>query len=179
MRLAHVLGAALLATTLATPAIAAPCKAPRQLKLQWKASSGKGQIHFTTHGCALPSNCPVEAGKTAAKLPLHVALTSGDATLFQSDIEGCDEPRACTAINSGGCTGADAIKGKGGMVKLAYLSKGSTSVTARLRGKMSRPPALTGPVTVTLTDAAGYSVQATYEKCRANDRTGGVTVICR
>lgn len=179
MRLATVLGAALLATALATPAVAAPCKTPRQLKLQWQASSGKGQIHFIAHGCSQPASCPVAAGTLAAKLPIEASLKAGDVTVFVTEIKACDDPKACVSINSGGCQGGDAIKDSGGLVKLAYQRKGTTSVTARLRGKMSRPPAITGPATITFTDAAGYTVQATFEKCRTADRTAGVTVICR
>jgi hypothetical protein len=178
MRLATVLGAAFLATILALPAAAAPCKTPRQFKLKWEG--GKGSIYFIAHGCALPSSCPVQTGQTAAKLPIQVSLRSGSTALFQTEITSCGDAAKCAARNSGGCKGGgDAIKSDAGLVKLSYLTKGVSSVMARVHGTMSRPPDTSGPLTIALTDAAGYTVEATFQKCRSAVRAASINLVCR
>ena len=178
MRLATVLGAAFLATALATPATAAPCSKPRDLKLKWEG--GKGQLYFIAYGCGLPPSCPVSGGATAAKLPLRVSLRGGDATFFQADLKACDDPKTCASRNSGGCTGGgDAFKSSAGMVKLSYPTKGVAGIRARFRGSMDRPPDINGPFTIHLTDAAGYDLEATFTKCRSANRAKSVNLVCR
>jgi len=179
MRRSICLWTALLAAVMAAPVSAAPCKTPRQLKLEWHGNSGKGLLNFVAYDCALPASCPVERGTTATKMPLNVTLREGDKTIFQANIQTCDKPK-CASFNAGGCKGGgDSHKSSAGLVKLAYPTKGTTSATVRIRGAMNRPPAVTGPVTVTLTDASGYSLEATYTKCRSGVGTSSVTIACR
>lgn len=176
MRLATVLGAAFLATSLASAAAAAPCKTSRELKLRWEG--GKGQINFIAYGCSLPASCPVAPGSTAMKLPLQVTVRSGDTTLFQSKLEACTDNN-CVARNAGGCNGGgDRFRGSAGMAKLSYLAKGTTSAMIRARGAMNRPPETSGPLTVELSDAAGYKVEASFPKCRSATRSSNVTIVC-
>ena len=100
--------------------------------------------------------------------------------VYVTELKTCDDAKTCATLNTGGCGGgSDGVKSPAGLLKLAYLSKGTTSVTARLRGKMNRPPAMSGPTTITFTDAAGYTFEATFAKCRTSERAAGVTVICR
>jgi hypothetical protein len=173
------LGAALLATALATTAEAAPCKAPKQLKVQW-AAAGTGQIYVIAHACALPASCPVQAGTTATKLPLHVALRSGGSTVFETDMRACADTRICGSVNTSGCNGGgDAHKTATDLFKLSFLHKDMASLMLRVRGAMSRPSQTSGPFTLDVADAAGYSAQATFSKCRSSDRPTGVTIICR
>ena len=176
MRLATALGAAFLVTSLAGAAFAAPCKTPRELKLRWEG--GKGQINFIAYGCALPPSCPVTPGTTAIKLPLQLSIHSGDAAIFQAALSACADD-SCIARNAGGCNGgSDRFRSSAGMAKISYLARGSSSAMVRARGTMNRPPETSGPLTVDLTDAGGFKVEATFTKCRAASRASSVTIIC-
>jgi len=178
MRLATVLGAALVAIALPLSATAAtPCKTAQQLKLRWE--DGKGQVYFSASGCALPSACPGTAGTLIAKMPLHVIVRAGGATLFKGDVNTCDDPHRCIARNAGGCKGGDNIRSSDALVKLTYLDKGSSSVMARVRGSMDRPAETEGPVTAEFTDSSSYSAQATYAKCRSKTNGSTVTIVCQ
>lgn len=176
MRLATVLGAAFLATALATAAFAAPCKTPRELKLRWEG--GKAQINFIAYGCALPPSCPVTPGTTAIKLPLQVTVKAGDTSIFQSALSACTDAN-CIARNANGCNGGgDRFRSSEGMAKITYLAKGSTSAMVRARGSMTRPAETSGPVTVELTDAGGFKAEATFSKCRSAGRGSNMTIVC-
>lgn len=178
MRLVTALGAALLATALATTVDAAPCKAPKQLKVQWDAA-GTGQVYVIAHGCAVPASCPVPQGTTATKLPLHVALHSGSTTVFETDMHPCTDARTCGSVNASGCNGGgDAHKTATDLFKLSFLNKDMASLMLRVRGSMSRPAQTTGPFTLDVADAAGYTAQATFGKCRSSERPTGLTIIC-
>jgi hypothetical protein len=180
MRVLSFLGAALLATAIGAAAEAAPCKEARQLKVQWKESSGRGQVYFIAHGCGLPAACPVDAGTTATSLPLQLSLRAGDTSFLDMPITVCDDSRRCASRNVKGCVGgADVHKSTDALVKVSYLAKGDSSVMLRARGAMNRPPDTTGPVTVRLSDAAGTTFEATFEKCRSAPRATGITLLCR
>jgi hypothetical protein len=178
MRLVSPFCALVLLATCAT-ALAAPCDAPRQLKLHWDAAKDQGQLTTIAYGCTTPTSCPVAAGTTATKLPIHVKVSSGDTTLFETDVENCAGGR-CRSLNSSGCAGGgDAHKGDKGLVKVGYPRKGGASVMARLRAPMPKLPEVSGPVQLQVTDASGYVLDATFARCRSNSRETSAVLVCR
>lgn len=180
MRLRLALWTALAATLVAAPSLAAPCQKPRQLKLNWSATGNQAQLVYVAYGCPLPPSCPTKAGTPATRLPLKVSLSSGGTELLKTELAACAEASKCRSLNTGGCDGGtDAHKDNDGLIKVVFPRRGGASVTARVRGSMPRPPEIKGPVTITLTDAAGYSAEATYTKCRGNSRPSTTTLLCR
>lgn len=178
-RLAPVLLVGLV--TAAAPALAAPCGAPRQLKLHWDSVKERGQLISVAYECAAPTSCPVAAGTMATTVPIDVSVRNGDVTLFQARIESCDRHGRCRSINSGGCAGGgDAHKGLAGLVKLGYPKRGGASVMTRLRAPMTKPPEnIEGPVTLLVTDAGGQSFEATFTRCRSHSRATSAVLVCR
>lgn len=166
--------------TFAPSASAAPCQKPRQMKLLWDGVNNIGQLVFVTYGCAVPPGCPAKTGTLSTKTPLKIVLKAGDTTLFSSELAACDNPEKCKSLNTGGCPGGtDAHKGGDGLVKFSYQRRGMASITARLRASMQKPPETKGPVTVTVTDGAGYTSEVTYNQCRFNAREKSATMMCR
>jgi hypothetical protein len=180
MRAATPLLAAVAAAALASSAAAAPCRKPRQLKLRWDSASGQAQLISIAYGCPLPASCSNKEGELATRMPLQVSLRSGETTVFKTDLRPCDEPRKCQSLNHGGCAGgADAHKAGDGMVKFAFLRRGIASVTVRAQAAAARPPETRGPVTVAVSDAGGYSVEATFAHCRSIRHESGASLLCR
>jgi len=166
------------ALALAEAAGAAPCQKPRQLKLQWGAANGIGQLVYVAYGCALPPGCPGKDGEPATRLPMKVTVRSGDTTLFEGEMKPC-EGETCRSVNSGACAGTDAHKAAAGMVKVSYQRQGMASVMARLRAPTRKPSQPSGPVVATLTDGSGWSTEVEYQKCRFHDRPNGAILLCR
>lgn len=179
MRLSSALLAALVAAAVALPAPAAACKKPRQLKVLWDAK-GEGQIVGIAYGCSVPPTCPTKEGKAATSMPITVAVRAGTEKVFDATLQPCDDERECQTVSSGACPGGvDAHKAANGMVKFAYNTRGTASVMARVRGPVLKREEIAGPVTLTVTDGAGYAVEATYTRCRSRLRENTNTVVCR
>ncbi len=170
------------AVSVAGEAAAGTCARGRRMKLEWTAANGEGLLVFGAGECDLPSAClaaRLPPRELATQLPLTIAVRAGGAPLISATLGDCGS-RACRSENTGGCPGGfDMYKDREGMAKVSYSRRGEASVMARIRAPMTAAPRGSGPVTVQVSDGAGYSAETTFEKCKVDAKPSTVTMECR
>jgi hypothetical protein len=166
---------------------AAPCKGATRLQLRWSPSTGLALLSLSATQCDRPPGCSSEPGARAAgtmftKSPIAITITdaSGHSLSSALDAGAADCGGRCERVNRGGCLGgADVHRLAGSFVRYVVNTLGQTTVVAnKVKVPAATRPDLVTPVTVTITDAAGYSVTVDFHKCRVRGSTGATVVSC-
>jgi hypothetical protein len=178
----------ILVTLAAFPAAAhaAPCKGPTRLQLRWSPSTGAALLSLSATLCDAPPTCGEPGARTAGtmftKSPIAITITDAAGRSLSSAVDAgaADCGGRCERVNRGGCLGgADIHRLAGSLVRYVVNTRGQTTVVAnKIKIPAATRPDLVTPVTVTMTDAGGYTVTAELHKCRVRGSTGATVVSC-
>lgn len=172
--------------TLPLVAQAAPCTGAKRLQLRWSKSTGTALASLSTTQCDRPPNCSESGARAAGTMFTHspITVTIKDATghslsgIVDAGASNCGA--RCERVNRGGCIGgADTHRLAGTFIRYVVNTRGETTVVAN-KVKIPSPdaPDLVTPVTVTVTDANGYTVTAELRNCRVRQSSGGAAITC-
>jgi hypothetical protein len=172
---------------LAVASQGSPCTGSKRLQLRWSAQSRSAVVSLSVMRCGQPPTCGRAAaeptpGTTFTTPPLTVTLSDAAGHTVRGTVNaaeaGCGD--RCGYVNRGGCPGGtDTHRVAGSFVRYVFGTQGQATVVAsKLKIAASEQPNLTAPLTVTITDAAGYSVEAQLKSCRTRQSTSGVAVAC-
>jgi hypothetical protein len=86
----------------------------------------------------------------------------------------------CGQFTRGGCDGgSETHRLANGFVRYVLRAPQQASVVVnKLRIAAPDAPALVAPLTVTVRDAGGYTVEADLKKCRARESGGSMSLFC-
>jgi len=174
------------AAVLPLSAQAKPCQGGGRLLLRWTKKAPVAVVLFSATLCDTPTACAssgsVQDGTLATKAPLTFTIKDVSGTTLTSTIDPADPSCAgrCGQVNRGGCPhGTDTYRVKGGALRFAFANPGQANVTvSKLRIPSADRPALNAPVTVTVSDNNGYSVEMQLNTCRPRSTPAGVTITC-
>jgi hypothetical protein len=174
----------LVATLGGLPAWAAPCAGTKRLQLRWSPKTQTALVSVSAMQCERPASCT--AGRAAGVLLTKTPITVSIHDAGGHSLSGVVDPRAahcgarCGQRNRGGCSGgADIHRVAGGFLRYMFTEPGPTTVVAsKLRLPAPELPRLTTPLTVTFTDAEGYTVEAELQTCRVRQSAGGTVLWC-
>jgi hypothetical protein len=184
--------AVLLATlALATASLAAPCRGGSRFQLRWSAKTQTAVIAFSTTQCGVPESCGAADGSAAGSRTNATAVTQPPISVTVRDVSGRTltgtvdptEPSCggrCGQFTHGGCEGgSETHRLANGFVRYVLRAQQRASVVVnKLRIAAPDAPALVAPLTVTVRDAGGYTVEADLKKCRSRESGGSVSLFC-
>lgn len=155
---------------------ATPCVGAKKLRLSWSPRSHAARVFVSMTLCDPPAPCSAST-HTADGL----GLTAPPITLTLSDASGHGLTGTFAArapINRGGCPGG--TETLGGQFNFIFGNeRGQTTVMGRhLVMRSGQAPALAPPITVRLSDARGYRVEAVMTRCRSRESAAGVSIDC-
>jgi hypothetical protein len=86
----------------------------------------------------------------------------------------------CERVNRGGCLGgSDTHRLAGSFVRYLVNTRGQTTIVAnKLKIPSAEAPNLVSPLTVTVTDSAGYTATAELRNCRVRQSGSGTAITC-
>jgi len=179
------LGMAML-TAVPTTVHANLCKGNGRLLLRWSKKSTIAVVVFSATSCDTPAACAGDAsvtdGTLATKAPITFTIKDAKGKTLTSTIDPAAPSCAgrCGRVNRGGCPhGADTYRVAGGVLRYAFATAEQTSMNAsKLRIATNDPPTLSAPVTVTVSDANGYTVEVRFNTCQPRTTGTGVAVNC-
>jgi len=164
-----------------------PCTGSKRLQLRWSAQSRSAVVSLSVMLCGQPPTCGRAAaeptpGATFTTPPLTVTLSDAAGHRLRATVNAADTGCGdrCGHVNRGGCPGGtDTHRLAGSFVRYVFGTQGhATVVASKLKIPAIEPPALAAPLTVTITDATGYSVEAQLKSCRTRQSASGVAVAC-
>ncbi len=187
-----VAGAVLVATlALASAGLAAPCRGGSRLQLRWSAKTQATVIAFSTTQCGVPESCRASDGAAASSQTKETAVTRPPITVTVRDAAGRTltatvdpaDPSCggrCGQFTHGGCDGgSETHRLANGFVRYVLRAPQQASVVVnKLRIAAPDAPALVAPLTVTVRDAGGYTVEADLKKCRSREASGSLSLFC-
>ncbi len=172
--------------TLSHASATAPCTGSKRLQVRWSKSSATALVSFSSTQCDPPPNCSSTEARTSGTMFTQspITLTIKDAlghTLSRVvDASASDCVGRCERVNRGGCLGgSDTHRLAGTSVRYMVTPNGQTTIVAnKLKIPTTDAPSLVSPLTVTVTDGAGYAVTAELRNCRNRQSTTGAAVTC-
>ena len=172
--------------TLSDASAAAPCTGSKRLQIRWSKSSGTALVSFSSMQCDPPPSChTAEARATGTMFTRSpITLTIKDAlghTL--SRVVDASDPNCvgrCERTNRGGCLGgSDTHRLGGSSIRYVVNAQGQTAIVAnKLRIPTAEAPNLVSPLTVTVTDGAGYMATSELRNCRVRQSSTSAAVTC-
>jgi hypothetical protein len=164
---------------------AKPCTGAGRLQLRWSKKSPSALVLFSATLCDTPPACTsgsTKDGTLATKAPITFTIRDSRGKTLTSTVDPANPSCAgrCGQVNRGGCPhGADTYRLAGGALRYAFADPGQTSLTvSKLRMQTSERPDLSAPVTVTVSDANGYSVEMQLNTCHPRTTGAGVAISC-
>ena len=164
---------------------AVPCGGIKRLQLRWSKKTGTALVSLSATLCDRPHNCSQSAAPAAGamftKSPITVTLQDAAGHSFSGAVDaGASNCAHCERVNRAGCLGgADTHRVGGTFVRYVVNTRGQTTVVAnKLKLPATEPPNLVTPITLTITDAAGYAITAELHKCRTRANASGVALSC-
>jgi len=171
-------------TVCASLALAGQCSGSKKLGMSWTERSATIRISLSGSGCATVPACVsgvADGGLTTPPFTLSIVDALGQTFETTLDVEDplCD--KLCMSVQRGTCRGGtDTYWGAGG-TRLRY-SFGAGGEVILMGTKFKVPsltsPAITAPVTVTLTDANGYTLVMKPATCLSRQRLGSWSAKC-
>jgi hypothetical protein len=174
------------AAVVSDAAAAATCAGAQRLQLRWSKSSGTALVSFSSMQCDPPPNCASREARATGTMFTRspITLTIKDAlghTLSRVvDTSEASCVGRCQRSNRGGCLGgSDTHRLAGSVVRYMVNAQGQTTVVAnKVRIPSTDAPNLVSPLTVTVTDGAGYTATAELRNCRLRESTTGTAITC-
>lgn len=165
---------------------AAPCAGVQRLQLRWSQNKGTALVSLSSALCDRPPSCSQsgarDAGAMFTKSPITITITdaAGHSLSGVIDAGASTCSGRCERVNRGGCLGgADTHRIAGSVVRYSVNTRGqATVVVNKLKLAAAEPPNLVAPISVSVTDAAGYVVRAELHNCRSRTRGNGVALSC-
>jgi hypothetical protein len=164
---------------------AKPCKGTRRLQLRWSQKNLTSLVSLSATVCDTPPSCA--AGKTLAegvtltKPPFHITITDAAGKVLSGEVDPADPNcgTRCIQLNRAGCTsGTDAYRLPGGFVRYVSSQTGTTLTANKLKIATAEQPKLTAPLSVTVSDANGFSVEMEMKRCRVRESAKSTTINC-
>lgn len=153
-----------------TPAI---CKGSNRVQLTWFAKSpSMVRLNLSGTQCGAPAACatgPIGSTVTVPPIVVTVSDSMGHSVGLTISDEG---------VNTRGCPGIDDYRPAAGRLRFVYGAK--TTVVGTLELPLAAPtlPALTSPVTLTIRDNNGYTLQRTMTTCLSRPSTKTASIKC-
>jgi len=157
----------------------ATCKGTIRVQLTWFAKSpSTAQLNLSGTQCGVPPACDTgPIGSTVTVPPLAVTVTDSKGHSLGLTISE-------DGVNTRGCPGIDNYAPAAGRLRFVYGAK--TTVVGKLQLPLPAPtppalpmlPVLTPPVTLTIQDGNGYTLQRTMTTCFSNQSTQTASIKC-
>jgi hypothetical protein len=165
---------------------AAPCAGVQRLQLRWSQNTGTALVSLSSTLCDRPPSCSQSAARDAGamftKSPITITIkdAAGHSLSGVIDAGASTCSGRCERVNRGGCLGgADTHRVAGSFVRYVVNTRGQATVVAnKLKLPATEPPNLVAPISLSVTDGAGYAVTAELHKCRSRSRGNGVAISC-
>jgi len=177
---------ALTVGTLPQAAGAAPCTGSKRLQLRWSKTSALALVSFSSMQCDPPPTCDTPEARatgtmfTRAPITLTIKDALGHTLSRVVDASAANCTGRCERVNRGGCRGgSDTHRLAGSFVRYVVNARGQTTIVAnKLRIPTTEAPNLVSPLTVTVTDGAGYTASAELRNCRSRQSGTGTAITC-
>ncbi|MFQ5667005.1 MAG: hypothetical protein ACE5I7_11305 [Candidatus Binatia bacterium] len=176
----------LVLVSLPAAVLATSCRGSTRVQLRWSARTHTSIVSFSATQCDRPPACtptrtlPTGVLVTAAPVVVHITDANGQTLSVVVDPADPACGKRCRQLNRGGCPrGVDTYRIGGSFLRYTFGAQGQTSVVgSKLRVPGAQPPTFTAPVTVTVRDANGYSIEAAAKRCRVRQSASGTAVTC-